>query len=215
MKKKLFQKLFLCAILINAIMVGTITAASVPKEQEISEMQEIKPYAQILDKLNQELGTEFAFPTNDVLERSGMDRSEVIEHIKSTEIEDYEQLIRNEYLRVHEDLSDNLQVELMTTTQKAFYSGANYISISAATYYADGETRYSSISSYSYGYSSTPFYKPISYNADLLLSNTMYSCVFTCYKMLDASVSYDSWKNHYIQACFYAGGGDTTGEILS
>lgn len=215
MNKKLFLKLFLCTFLINAIMVHTITAASIPEEQEISDLEGIKPYAQILDKLNQELGTEFAFPTNEVLERTGMDRSEIIAHIKSTDVEDYEQLIRNEYLRVYEDLSDIPQVELMATTQKAVYSGSNYISISAVTYYADGETRYSSISSYSYGYSSTPFYKPISYEADLLSNSTMYSCVFTCYKMLNSSVSYDSWENHYIQACFCAGGGNTTGEILS
>lgn len=214
MNKKLFLKLFLCTILINTMMINVVTASPIPAVQEISDLEEIKPYAQILDKLNDELGTEFAFPTNEVLQKAGMDRSEVIASIQSTEVNDYEQMIRNQYLGIQEDLSDNSQVQLMTTTQKAVYSGTNFVSISATTYYADGATRYSSIKDYDYGYNSAPYYKPTSYDASLLSSNTMYSCVFKCYFMLNSSVSYDSWKVHEIQASFYAGCGDTTGRII-
>lgn len=224
MKKKIIQILFLCAILINTMIIsaGTVTYASDAEEPEISELESILPYADILDELNEELGTSFAFPTNEVLERAGMNREEVIADILSTEVENYEQLIRNQYGNFNQESSsgvmdNNEQIVPMATTEtsKAYYaSSTNYVSVTATTYYADGANRYSSIDSYSYGYTTTPFYKPYDMTSTISSGSTNVNCAFYSYKMLNASVSYDSWEPHKLTATFTAGGGNTTATIV-
>lgn len=223
MKKKIIQILFLCTILINAMIIsaGTVSCASTTEEQEISELESIQPYAEILNALNTELGTSFAFPTNEALETAGMDREEVIADILSTDIEDYEQLIRNQYGNLEQGLtsgiiSGNEQAGLMSTTQtqKAYYTSSNYVYINATTYYADGTERYSSINSYGEGHSATPYYNPYDLDSSLSSNSTTYTCYFYCYKMLNSSVSYDSWTKHKLQASFVAGGGDPTATVL-
>lgn len=216
MKKKYFPVLLLCIILVNVLFISgnavTVTCETV--EAEISELENIVPYVEILEELNDEFDTNFAFPTNAVIERSGMDRNQIIADILSTDVDEYEQLIRSEYANI----SVNQDVSLLSlNTQKAYYNGSstNYVSISAYTYYADGLTRYSTFDSYSYGYSTTPFYKPFDCEKSLTSNSTGYDCLFTCYKMLNASVSYDGWAEHTLSAEFTAGGGNTTATVLS
>lgn len=223
MKKKIIQILFLCAILINTMIMsaGTVTYASTTEEPEISELESIRPYADILDELNTELGTSFSFPTNEVLATAGMNRGEVIADILSTPVEDYEQLILNQYGNLNQQLSsgvinNDMPIGIMSTTQtqKAYYTSSNYVYINATTYYADGKERYSSINSYGEGHSTTPYYEPYDLAAQLSSDSTTYYCSFYCYKMLNASVSYDSWDPHKLTATFTAGGGNTTATIV-
>ena len=211
--KKIFSMSLFCIMLINALLTSgnAIVVTCATEETEISELESILPYVEILEELNDEFGTEFAFPTNAVIERAGMDRDEIIEDILSTSVADYEQLIRSEYNNLNVSPSSGV---LTSATQKAFYDSSNYVSITANVYYADGLMRYSTFVDYSYGYSTTPFYKPFICDRSLTSNSTGYNCVFTCYKMLNASVSYDAWTEHTLTALFTAGSGNTTAVVL-
>ena len=129
MNKKICSAIFLCLVLVS-VMVGSMDIKASDSDLiEISELPAIQPYTQILNNLNEELGTGFAFPTNDVIATAGMNRDEVIEDILSTDIEDYEQYIRDAYMG-----SDDNEIKATTGTQKAYYSSSNYLSIKATTY---------------------------------------------------------------------------------
>lgn len=217
MKKKYFPIILLCIILVNVLLISenAVMVRCETVQTEISELENIVPYVEILEELNDEFDTNFAFPTNAVIERSGMNREQIIADILSTDIEDYEQLIRSEYANVNTNIQNNSVLSL--TTQKAYYNGSttNYVSISANTYYADGLMRYSTFDHYSYGYGSTPYYQPFVCSRSLTSNSTGYDCLFTCYKMLNTSVSYDAWAEHTLAALFTAGGGNTTATVLS
>lgn len=217
MNKKLLIACFMCAVLASAMVSNVFVKASDNESTEIKELECIRPYTQILEKLNEEFGTSFQFPTNQVLAQTGRDKSEVVQDILSTAVEDYEQLIRKEYAGDYVDLSGQSDVELKasTITQKAYYSGSNYVSIDALVYYADGENRYSSISNYGYGYTSAPYYVPYRISSNLWDNDTKCSVTISCHKMLNSSVSYDGWLEHKISAVFSANGGNTTGKVLS
>lgn len=217
MNKKLLLACFMCAVLASAMLSNVFVKASDNESTEIKELESIRPYAQILENLNTEFGTSFEFPTNEVLAQTGRDKSEVVQSILSTAIEDYEQLIRNEYAGNYVDLSGQSDVELMASsiTQKAYYSGQNYVSMKATVYYADGANRYSSIDDYGHGYTSAPYYAPFRMTSNRTNNDKNCSAVFTCHKMLDSSVSYDGWVEHQISAVFSANGGNTTGSVLN
>ncbi|HAU85185.1 MAG TPA: hypothetical protein DCW90_06690 [Lachnospiraceae bacterium] len=205
MNKKICSVIFLCLVLVSVMVESMDIKASDGGLIEISELPAIQPYTQILNNLNEELGTGFAFPTNDVITTASMNRDEVIEDILSTDIEDYEQYIRNAYMGI-----DSNGIKATTGTQKAYYSSSNYLSITATTYYADGASRYSSIDDYGYGHTTAPYYYPYHMSSSISGDSKTCSVVFTCYKMVNSSVSYDNWSVHSIAAAFRAGGGNIT-----
>lgn len=205
MNKKICSAIFLCLVLVSVMVGSRDIKASNDDITEISELPAIQPYTQILNNLNEELGTGFAFPTNEVIATAGMNRDEVIEDILSTDIEDYEQYIRDAYMG-----SNDNEIRATTETQKAYYTTGNYLSIRATTYYADGASRYSSIDDYGYGHTTAPYYYPYHMSSSISADSKTCSVVFTCYKMVNSSVSYDNWSVHSITAVFRAGGGNIT-----
>lgn len=208
MNRKMYSMLFLCLILMSVNASSNRVVKVSASMIEISEMPAIKPYTQILNELNQEYGTEFAFPTNDIIAITEMNRSQVIEEILSVPVEDYEQFIRNAYNGINiEGYNQDTECS-MTETQKAYYSSSNFLSICAVTYYADGANRYSSINDYGYGYSTTPYYQP--YDMSYTISSDSKNCsvLFESHYMLNSTVSYDNWRVHTHAAYFRAGGGN-------
>lgn len=207
MKRKICSILFLCLMLMSMNVSNRVVKAS-DSTIEISALPAIQPYVQILNELNEEFGTEFAFPTNEVFAKTEMNRDQVIEEILSVPIEDYEQFIRNAYNGTDLEGYSQDAERSMTETQKAYYSSSNFLSIHAVTYYADGANRYSKIDDYGYGYSTTPYYQP--YNMSYTISSNGQNCsaIFTSHSMLNSTVSYDNWRVHTHAAYFRAGGGN-------
>ena len=127
MNRKMYSMLFLCLILMSVNASSNRVVKVSASMIEISEMPAIKPYTQILNELNQEYGTEFAFPTNDIIAITEMNRSQVIEEILSVPVEDYEQFIRNAYNGINiEGYNQDTECS-MTETQKAYYSSSNFL----------------------------------------------------------------------------------------
>lgn len=208
MNRKICSVLFLCLVLMGVNVGNVVVRASNSSTVEISELPAIQPYTQILNELSEEYGTEFSFPTNEVIARTGMNRNQVIEEILSVPIANYELFIRNAYNGTDLEGNNQNSVFSMTETQKAYYSSLNYLSIQATTYYADGATRYSSINNYGYGYSNTPYYEPFDMSYTITSDSKNCSVLFQSYYKLNSTVSYDNWRIHTHAAYFRAGGGD-------
>ena len=176
---------------------------------------ELAPYAAALESLNAELGTSYAIPTQSQLSAIGETMSGMTAFYTDMTIPEFESYIIN--LNAQTETAEQaapvaasgraaITPYATTSTQKCYYSGSNYLSISATVYDAGGVYKYSSVNSYSYGRSSYPYYKPTSMSKQFLSSNVAVGCNFTCTKYISQYVV-DSGSYSFYEV-FTANGGD-------
>lgn len=179
---------------------------------DIYEMDCMQPYIEVLDKLNTKFHTEFAVPTEQIIEDANLDKNEIVNFYTSFSNQEFEKYITSTYQDVlagEKEKSKEISASICAVTEKQsiIFSDGNSIGFWATSYYADGMTRYSSINNSCYDYVKAPFYKPSSFNYTLQNGNSQVYCRFKCYQYLTENVMYTTTAKTFT-GTFSAGGGD-------
>lgn len=209
--RKTFTSLCLVLSLICVMLFSTTIV-------EASE-DELTPYQDVLNTLNAQLGTHYAFPSEDDLTASGETYNDVVEFYTAMSMDEFEEFVlsahENEIQGIYTKITNKSQEdesEIMplafSKTQKCYYdtSGVNYISITSTVYHADGKDRYSSINSYSKKCGEIPYYLPKSMTCKKSSDSTTVDCRFSCSKYIAPNLT--DATTHVLEITFRASDGD-------
>lgn len=212
---KLILASVLCLTIYVTLGMSNIAQAKevhVNMNEDIYEMDCMQPYIEILDRLNKEYQTEFAVPTEQIIEDANLDKEEIVNFYTSFNKRKFEKYIISTYQNVltgkkNKDKEITAGILAVTEKQSIRFSDGNSIGFWATSYYADGMNRYSSILDTCYDYVKASFYKPSNLNYTLQNGSSQVYCRFKCYKYLTENVLYTTTAKTF-SGTFYAGGGD-------
>jgi hypothetical protein len=80
----------LCLLLITT----TTNATSL---ENLSDLPEISPYQEVINKLNEELGSQISIPDNETIQFASLDRNTIYNNIINQSLSDFEASLRNEF----------------------------------------------------------------------------------------------------------------------
>lgn len=160
--------------------------------------QSLQPYITILDQLNEQLGTNYAFLTEKQLLSINKDLDEMVSYYTSMGLSEFKTYVLNAH-ELASEKNNNIHHEVSrvvistspitpyayTKEHRAYYSQYNYLFIRSTVYYADGTERYSSINNYGYAWADYPYYYIYDFSHEFKDGNTKADCIFTCFKHLD------------------------------
>lgn len=186
MRKKIISlsiaiTLLLCTILHTSI---TVKAAE----------DELYRYRETLEKINEELGTHYSFPTQEQLKAENKSYNDLINFYTSMGINDFIKYVkkayRNERLGIYsrlnyaQNMEDSISTVAYDKIQRFYYDSKwnNCFYIDSTLYSADGKERYASINHYGYNNSTYPCYKPTSMTHSKSSDCTEVTCIFKCVK---------------------------------
>lgn len=165
-----------------------------------SEKELLDAYYGALQEVNDELGTEYSFPTEEQLDSNGYSYSNMIDFYTSMSISEF----KNYIISIYESESESslncvdTYIETVSTaalysytkTQKYYYStslsNTNYIYIKPVIYNDSGVKRYESVTVYGEFHNTYPYYEPYSMKAIISSDGTYVTCKFSCNKYSSA-----------------------------
>lgn len=164
---------------------------------------ELTIYLEELEKINNELGTEYGFPTEDMLDDDGKTYSDLVDFYTQMSIEAFRTYVYeahenatqvDEKAQIYQEVADEtlIQPRAYPKTQRFYYdpSSSEYLYISAILYTADGEERYSYLTDWGYSSSSYPHYKAYDMTYSYSEGWTWVNCTFSCYKVVSENLIY-------------------------
>lgn len=154
----------------------------------------LSDYITALDELNQELGSNYAFPTDEQLQKQNKSYEDMVSYYSTMTIEEFKDYIR--------DIHYNGAAEVASTSANAtprgyqhiqkYINGANaeyglenYFEVNSTIYYADGANRYSTINSYRSVNYFFPCYELLSAEYDISSDCKTVNFTFWCGKYLN------------------------------
>jgi|LSQX01.1.fsa_nt_gb hypothetical protein len=160
--------------------------------------QKLQPYVNVLNQLNEQLGTNYAFLTEEQLLSANKDLDEMVSYYTAMDLSEFMTYILN----AHKSTTENnnfmyneanrvivstspINLRAYTKEHRLYYSLYNYLFISSTVFYADGAERYSSINNYGYAWVNYPYYYIYDFSHQFKDGNTKVDCVFKCFKHLD------------------------------
>ncbi len=194
-------------------------SAAISKKEDIYELDCMQPYIQILSDINEKYQTDFAIPTEKIIKETSLDKAEMIKYFTSFDVDEFEQHIISKYqasLANENVKNQNADISLCAVIgqkQNINFSNGNSIGFWSNTYYADGLTRYSSISNSCFDYVKTPYYKPTKFTYTLKNQSSQVECIFVCGLYLSEYVLYTTTPRTFT-GTFSASGGDLN-QVLS
>lgn len=201
-------------ILVFALLCSSFSAPITVNAAENS----LAPYLAVLEELNNELGTDYAFPSAAQMSEMGEDYADLVSYYTAMNMDDFREYVRTAY--DNETKRNNLENGgsvigdygvaplSYTKTQRYYYdsSTSNYLYITSTAYTADGSERYSSINSYGYTNTSYPYYFPTSMTKTFNSGNTQVTCKFYCAKYIAKNLVSNS--SYVVTVIFKASGGN-------
>lgn len=222
-------------VLTLGILLSAVIFCNVKKEANAEEPLPLSVYQNELDKINAQLGTNYGFPTEELLKIEGKTIDDVETYFQQMTLDEFRDYIyniyQNGYYNPESDYSEsddgtakytfpvntddsqdaNVGNRAYSSTQKYYYSGntGKYLYITSTVFYADGHDRYSSIDDSSYFHASSsgyPYYVVNNFNSSISTDKRTVSCLFSCYQYV-APYTIDTGI-HNINVVFTANGGD-------
>lgn len=90
------KKIFLG--IISLILISTFSLQTNGAElKNLRDLPEIKPYQEVIDKLNSELGTEISIPDNITIRNAGLNRDNIYNNILNKSLKEFEQELISQY----------------------------------------------------------------------------------------------------------------------
>ena len=127
------KKNILCLMSIFLVSTFSLTANAEPNElKNIKDLPEIRPYQEIIDKVNLELGSEISIPDNMNIEEVLLDRDTIYNNIINQSLEEFEINIKNEYEEFidgtyQSGVSDDEGIRVSIPISENLNSDSNYI----------------------------------------------------------------------------------------
>ena len=181
-------------------------------------------YRTVLEELNEQLGTDYAFPTKEQMKDNGESYSDLVQFYSKMSIDEFKDYVIRAYnnekngrkTEVSDIIKDESEISPLAYTkrQKLFYdtTGKNYLYITSTFYTADGKERYSSVNSYGYIGGAYPYYLPSSMSSSKSSDFTKVTCTFSCVKYIAKNLI-DATR-YTVKVTFTAAGGDVHTTIL-
>lgn len=215
MEEIVMRKKCVSLILVFALLCSLFSAPITVNATENS----LAPHLAVLEELNNELGTDYAFPSAAQMSEMGEDYADLVAFYTAMDMDDFREYVKNAYnneMRKNnlENGDDVIEVEYevsplsYTKTQRYYYdsSTSNYLYITSTAYTADGAERYSSIDSYGYTNTSYPYYFPTSMTKTFNSGSTQVTCKFYCGKYVAKNLV--SGSSYMVTVTFKASGGN-------
>lgn len=197
------------------------SALVVPLNVSAETFNDINVYEKELDKINKELGTDYAFPTDDVVEEGAVSKKELSKFYSSMSINEFRKYVmdahnneiksKNSFDKIENYSKIPVLKSTFSKKQKFYYYSDNYLSINAKVYRADGKERYSSVSNGEYYHNCYPYLKPTSFSKNFSSGNTKVNCNYTCTKYIAANLINGTHYN--VSVTFDASGGNVYNSI--
>lgn len=209
--RRRFISLYLVLMLLCTLFKGAVTVNA--------EEDSLAPYYAILEEINEKLGTNYAFSSEEQLMEMGESYSDLVEFYTKMSMEEFKDYVQKAHKNATEYsnkvdcnvvVENNYEIEPLAygKTQRYYYdtSGINYFYIVSTLYSADGEERYSRIDENGYTSLSYPYYESVSMTHSYSSGNTEVTCTYI-YKKVITPYLIDSTK-YSLAVTFEASGGD-------
>ncbi len=214
-----------------SIILGVFNIRSFVIEANAEDTLSLYEYQVELARINEQYGTDYCFPTNDVLRAEGRTIEDVEKYFQQMTLEEFHETVCN---AINEDLereanlneipeseivsnvsklnvvdgNDVNRISSYSSEQRWYYSDSsyNYFYIRTTQYYADGYSRYISFNSYGDNMASYPCYGVTSCSTSISNDTRNITCNFTYVKYISANII--NANQYRINIVFTAGGGD-------
>lgn len=167
-------------VLTLGILLSAVIFCNVKNKANAEEPLPLSAYQNELDKINAQLGTNYGFPTEELLKIEGRTIDDVEKHFQQMTLDEFRDYIyniyQNDYYNSENESNDaesedeaieytfpvntddsqdaNVGDRAYSSNQKYYYSGntGKYLFINSTVFYADGHDRYSTIDNCGYGH---------------------------------------------------------------
>lgn len=152
----------------NTCEAGGIENRKIDLKEDIYKMECMQPYIKIMNEVNDSYYADMAIPTEEVISDTGADKRAIVEYYLSIDINQFKKYLIDLYMKSQEENCDDCMEEIMpmaySKMQRYVFANGNYLYFYSTVYTADGAERYGSMGSIGESHSSTPYYKPSSYD---------------------------------------------------
>lgn len=183
-----------------------------------AEQNSLAPYYAVLEEMNEELKTDYMFPSAVQMEEAGESYSELVEFYTSMSMDEFRSYVRAAYDneakedKCYSDIVIDSEIEPLAYNKKQKYyydaSSLNYLFISSTVYSADGVERYSSVDSYGHTEILYPYYTPSSMSKSFGTGYKTVTCTFSCVKYIAKNLI--SATAYTLKVTFSASGGNVS-----
>ena len=221
------------AILIISMIFGGVVFSNFNTKVKAAETFDLSDYQKELDKINVQLGTDYCFPTEEVLKAEGRTLNDVEMYFQKMTLDEFHDYVYNAIQMSCNDTTENENdfpsgehVYCMNTndsrntedysgtrsyssTQKWFYSGDSnkYLFIRSTIYYADGNYRYSTLDEYGDYMAAYPGYGITGFSYSFSADKRTITCNFVCVQYIAPNIINPTYYN-FSGIVFTANGGD-------
>lgn len=212
--------------LLSMLMVITVmTSFLLLPSAKANAVDVLTPYREKLAELNMEMGTSYAFPSEEQLAEEGESYADLVEFYTSMTMAEFRDYVLDAYQKsiasVDQTSSVNRAVAAgnqslvidvaepysYSSTQRYYYTITNYNNLYIkATCYTGGGERYSSVNSYGESHTAYPYFKPTAMDKSFNTGKTKVICIFHCVRYLAKNLLDTEMEAIIIQ--FTAGGGN-------
>ena len=214
--QKLLSLLLVMTVLTSFLLLPSVKANAVDA---------LTPYREKLAELNMELGTSYAFPSEEQLAECGETYADLIEFYTDMTLAEFRDYVLDAYQRAISSVDqtsavnravaagnqsmviDVAEPNAYSSTQRYYYSLVNYnnLYIKATCYTGDGE-RYSAVNSFGGSHTAYPYYDPTNMDKSFNTGRTKVTCTFHCLRYLAKNLL--DTERVGITVRFTAGGGN-------
>lgn len=89
-------KKVICSLTTICLLLSTNLTTGATALENLSDLPEIKPYQEVIEKLNKELNSEISIPSNEIIQNASLDRDAIYNNILSQSLSEFEDSLRNE-----------------------------------------------------------------------------------------------------------------------
>lgn len=186
-------------------------------ENVIAEQKGLDIYQQILDEMNNELNTNYRFPSEEEMLKKGETYQDLVDFYSAMSVDEFKQYVYSAHQNVLDgtiitnwDYVDYTNSLLSyTKTQKYYYEGSstgNYLYLKTKAYSGGGMEHYIEALESGHTERSYPCYYNISTNVTFSKNMRKLVCEFNCSRFVSKNLSDNSYRTFKIP--FEADGGD-------